>query len=293
MFDAFTHKSLKVSKCNIDLLMAGSGPPVLLLHGFPETRAAWHKVAPQLATEYTVIVPDLPGYGDSTGPGPDTGNERHTKRAMGNIMLQMMKKLGFDTFAVAGHDRGGRIAYRMALDHPEKISRLAVLNIIPTLEVVERLTFETALKMGHWFFLAQPAPLPETMISATPDDYLTHILHSWAEEPDQITPEARAEYLRCLKKEAVVAAICAEYRANELDAAYDRDDRAHNRRIKCPVMVLWSGKDNPGGDEDTLVIWKRWADNVSGASLTGGHFLMEESPTATSRQLLTFFNELT
>lgn len=290
MFDAFTHRSLKINKCTIDVLMAGGGPPILLLHGFPETKAAWHKVAPQLATEYTVILPDLPGYGDSTAPKPGAGNEHHTKRAYGNILTQLMAKLGFDTFAVAGHDRGGRIAYRMALDHPEKISHLAVLNIIPTLEVVERLTFETALKMGNWVFLGQPAPLPETLINSNPAFYLEHILNSWAAAPELITPEARAEYLRCFEKETVVAAMCAEYRTNGLDADYDREDRDNHRRIQCPVLALWSEKDSPGGGEDTLSIWKQWADNVSGAALPGGHFLMEESPDATSRQLLRFFN---
>lgn len=290
MFEAFTHKSLKISKCNIDLVMAGSGPPILLLHGFPETKAAWHKVAPQLATDYTVIVPDLPGYGDSTGPKPDAGNEHHTKRAYADILVKLMSKLGFDTFAVAGHDRGGRVAYRMALDHPENISHLAVLNIIPTLEVLERLTYESALKMGNWFFLAQPAPLPETMIKENPAFYLEYILDSWAATPEEIAPEARAEYLRCFQKEAVIAAMCAEYRANALDAAYDRDDRANQRRIQCPVQVLWSDKDAPGAGEDPLNIWKYWADNVSGAALPGGHFLMEESPVPTCQQLFYFFN---
>jgi haloacetate dehalogenase len=290
MFDAFTHKSLEIDQCSIDVLMAGGGPPLLLLHGFPETKAAWHKVAPQLATEYTVIVPDLPGYGDSTGYGPDAGHECHTKRAYANILVQLMSGLGFDTFSVAGHDRGGRVAYRMALDHPGKVGRLAVLNIIPTLEVVERLTFESALKMGNWILLGQPAPLPETLIRDNPAFYLDYILNSWAELPEQITPEARAEYLRCFEKEAVVAAMCAEYRTNSLDADYDREDRDNNRRIQCPVLALWSAKDDPGGEEGTLSVWKQWADNVSGAALPGGHFLMEECPDATCRQLFMFFN---
>lgn len=291
MFDAFAHTNLEVGNCSIDLVMAGSGPALLLLHGFPETKAAWHKIAPQLATEYTVVVPDLPGYGDSTGPAPDAGDEHHTKRAYGNMMLAVMTELGFNTFAIAGHDRGGRVAYRMALDHPEKISHLAVLNIIPTLEVVERLTFETALKMGNWFFLGQPAPMPETLINANPAFYLDHILNTWAEAPDQITPEARAEYLRCFEKRSVIAAMCAEYRVNGLDAAYDSEDWAAQHRIQCPLLVLWSAKDAPGGKADPLFIWKHWADNVSGAALPGGHFLMEEAPDPTSQQLFKFFND--
>jgi len=289
MFEAFEHKSLKINDCIINLVIAGNGPALLLLHGFPETKMAWHKIAPQLATDFTVVVPDLPGYGDSTGPVPGGDIENYTKRIYGNVMIGLMEELGFQTFAIAGHDRGGRVAYRMALDHPQRVSRLAVLNIIPTLEVIERLTFETALKMGNWIFLGQPAPVPETLIDGNPAFYLKHILDSWSEEPDQITPEARAEYLRCFKKKTVIAAMCAEYRANGLDAAYDKQDRANQRRIQCPVLALWSAKDAPAGKEDLLSIWKHWADNVSGAALPGGHFLMEESPIPTFQQLHNFF----
>lgn len=291
MFEAFTHKKLEIDDSVIDLVMAGSGPALLLLHGFPETRVAWHKIAPQLATAYTVVLPDLPGYGDSTGPAVDAGNEYHTKRRAGATMVQLMKELGFDTFSVAGHDRGGRVAYRMALDHPAVVSRLAVLNIIPTLEVAERLSFDTAIKMGNWFFLAQPAPLPETLINANPAFYLNYVLDDWAAEPGLISQETRDIYLASFKKKEVIAAMCAEYRASSLDADYDREDRSNQRRIHCPVLALWSELDFPAGSDDPLSTWKNWAGNVTGTALPGGHFLMEECPEAILKQFFNFFTE--
>lgn len=288
MFEAFTHKKMEVADCNIDFVMAGQGPPLLLLHGFPETKATWHQIAPQLAAAYTVVVPDLPGYGDSAGPVPDADNGNYSKRSMGNILVQLMQQLGFSTFGLAGHDRGGRVAYRMALDHPGNISRLAVLNIIPTLEMMDRFTYDTALKMGNWIFLAQPAPLPETLIHENPAFYLNYVLNDWSAAPELISPEARAAYLRCFKRKEVIAAMCAEYRASVLDAAYDHEDRVNHRRIHCPVLTIWSEKDFPDGP---LAVWKNWAEQVSGAALPGGHFLMEECPDGVLEQFLGFFKE--
>ncbi|MGN7723084.1 alpha/beta fold hydrolase [Chitinophaga sp. 22620] len=288
MFEAFTHKKITVADCHIDLVMAGEGPPLLLLHGFPETKAAWHQIAPQLAASYTVILPDLPGYGDSTGPVPNADNSNYTKRSMGNILVQLMRQLGFSTFALAGHDRGGRVAYRMALDHPDEISRLAVLNIIPTLEMMDRFTYDMAVKMGNWIFLAQPAPLPERLLQENAEFYLDYVLDDWSVTPGLISPEARAAYLRCFKKKEVIAAMCAEYRASVLDAAYDQEDRANHRRIRCPVLALWSEKDF-SGPEGPLPVWKNWADQLSGAALPGGHFLMEECPDGVLEQFLRFF----
>lgn len=288
MFEAFTHKKTEVADCRIDFIIGGKGPALLLLHGFPETKAAWHKIAPQLTEKYTLVLPDLPGYGDSEGPVPDADNSNYSKRSMGNIMVQLMQQLGFSTFALAGHDRGARVAYRMALDHPGEISRLAVLNIIPTLDMMDSFTYDTALKMGNWIFFAQPAPLPEKLIHENPAFYLNYVLDDWSATPALISPEARAEYLRCFKKEEVIAAMCAEYRASALDAAYDREDRVNHRRIHCPVLALWSEKDFPGPD-GPLPVWKNWADEVSGAALPGGHFLMEECPDAVVEEFLRFF----
>ncbi len=288
MFETFTRKKITVAGSSIDLAMAGEGPPLMLLHGFPETKAAWHQVAPRLAETYTVVLPDLPGYGDSTGPVPVADNSNYTKRSMGNMLVRLMQQLGFSTFALAGHDRGGRVAYRMALDHPREISRLAVLNIIPTLEMMDRFSYDMAVKMGNWVFLAQPAPLPETLITGNPEFYLNYMLDDWSATPALISPETRAAYLRCFKRKEVIAAICAEYRASVLDAAYDREDRDKHRRISCPVLALWSEKDFTSSD-GPLPVWKNWADDVSGAALPGGHFLMEECPGEVTAQFLRFF----
>jgi haloacetate dehalogenase len=290
--EAFVHKQLEFAGYTVDLEMAGQGPALLLLHGFPETRLAWKKIATPLAADFTVVLPDLPGYGDSIGPAPDAGHENYSKRKLGAVMMQLMRELGFERFALAGHDRGGRVAYRMALDHPEEIARLAVLNIVPTSEMMERLTYDLALKMHNWLFLAQPAPLPETLLRANAAYYLNYILDSWAATPELISPETRAAYLRCFQRPEVIAGMCAEYRASGVDMAYDRQDRDSHRRIHCPVMVLWSGNDIPAQLGDPLAIWKSWADDVSGTALPGGHFLMEECPAEVLQQFLHFFKSV-
>jgi haloacetate dehalogenase len=288
MTGTFIHKKIKIEDYTIDLEMGGNGPALLLLHGFPETRFAWHKMASQLASIYTVVMPDLPGYGDSTGPVPDTTYENYSKRRMGTILAALMKELGFESFGLAGHDRGGRVAYRMALDHPTEISRLAVLNILPTLEMAERINYDIAMQMENWFFLSQPSPVPETLIGANPAFYLNHILDSWAASPGTISARAKEIYLRSFKKPEVIAGMCAEYRASLIDIANDRKDRINKRRIQCPVLVLWAGNDILGL-KDPELIWKNWADHVSGASLPGGHFLMEECPSEVLRHFLNFF----
>ena len=278
-----------MADCDIDFQMGGHGPALLLLHGFPQTKFAWHKMAADLSVHFSIIIPDLPGYGDSTGPPSDESHLNYSKRDMGNILDAMMQKLGISTYSVAGHDRGGRIAYRMALDYPKKITRLAVLDIIPTLEVVERLTYDTAQGMGNWFFLAQPEPVPETLIAANPELYLTYILNSWASQPEMITPLARAEYLRCFKKQEVIKAICEEYRAIGLDIKHDQESRSHHARISCPTLVLWSESGIVPSFGSTLTIWKDWADRVTGRSLPYGHFLMEECPDDVVKLFLHFF----
>jgi haloacetate dehalogenase len=286
MLTGFTHKIISAAGCKIDLQLSGNGSPVLLLHGFPQTKLAWHKIAPELAVTQTVILPDLPGYGDSTAPKPDAEYKNYSKRSMANVLVEVMQQLGFDQFAVAGHDRGARVAYRMALDHPQKIARLSVLNIIPTIDMVEHLDYNTAVNMHNWFFLAQPAPLPETLLQQNADFYLQHIFDTWSETPSQILPEAKAEYLRCFKKKEVIEAICAEYRATTWDIENDREDRNKNRRIHCPVHALWSKEGIPASIVDPLEVWKKWADKVSGTALDGGHFLMEENPEKVLEQLL-------
>lgn len=284
----WSNKKLQVENYMIDFQMAGNGPGLLLLHGFPETKWAWHKIAAQLAASYTVVMPDLPGYGDSSCLAPDSEYKNCSKRKMGIIMAELMKRLGFETYAVAGHDRGGRVAYRMTLDHPAQITGVAVLNIIPTLEVIARFNYDKALTLENWLFLSQPAPFPETLINASPAFYLNYILDSWSLSPHLISGESRDEYLRCFKKPEVIATICWEYRATKLDVAYDQEDLNKHRRIQCPTLVLWSENDFSG--DEPLVIWKKWADNVAGKRMSCGHFLMEESPDETLGHLLEFLN---
>jgi haloacetate dehalogenase len=276
--DGFTTQKISAGEVEIDLAMAGDGYPLVLLHGFPETKMAWHKIVPRLATHFKVIIPDLPGYGDSSAPRSDPTHENHTKRATGNLLLQAIQQLGVRQFALAGHDRGARVAYRMALDHPNQITSLVLLGIIPTLEVMERLTYETAMRMENWFFLSQPRPLPETLINANPKFYLDQIVEGWSEDSSMISPDAREEYLRCFRNPKVIDAICEEYRATEKDLEIDRHDHTNGKRIACPTLVLWSEGDSLASFGDPLTIWKSWADNVRGLALPCGHFLMEEAP---------------
>lgn len=288
MSEIFSHKRLPVGDWVIDFQIAGNGKCLLLLHGFPETKLAWRKIASQLAKKFMVVLVDLPGYGDSDGPLPNAQHSNYSKRTMGDVMRKVMNELGFDKYYVAGHDRGGRIAYRMALDYPKEILALAVLNIIPTLEVIEHFDYDKALVMENWIFLSQPAPFPETMIKANSSFYLDHILDSWSLKPQLISSESRKEYLRCFCKPEVIARICSEYRASKIDAAYDREDREHQRLIQCPTLVLWSQSDF--ADDEPLAIWKKWGKNVSGKSMACGHFLMEESPEETLQHLFEFFS---
>jgi haloacetate dehalogenase len=275
---------------NIDYEVAGNGLPLLLLHGFPETKRGWQKVVPALAKQFTVVVPDLPGYGASTGPAPDEQHQLYSKRNVAAILNRFMEQLGFANFALAGHDRGARIAYRMALDFPSTVTQVALLNIIPTLEMIERMDYDKAMKMENWLFFSQPVPFPETMISSNPRYYLNYILDSWSVIPASINEETRAEYLTYFSKPEVIATICAEYRANEIDRINDRNDREAGRRIQCPVLLLWSDIDFPTDGDSPLDIWKNWAYHISGRGFPCGHFLMEELPEKVAEAFLQFFN---
>jgi haloacetate dehalogenase len=290
MLKGFTKHTISVGKgATINLAMAGEGHPVVLLHGFPETKMAWREVAPMLIGDFKVIVPDLPGYGDSTGPSPDSKHDNYSKRGLGNLLIEAIRQLGIEQFSLVGHDRGARVAYRMALDHPELITMLVLMGIIPTIEVMEKLNYRTVLSMENWFFLSQPRPFPETMINAMPDFYLNHILDSWSKDPKRISREARIEYLRCFRDPQVIEAICEEYRASEMDVEHDRNDRMNGKRIACPTLVLWSDEGFTNSFGDILAIWKHWSDDVRGLALPCGHFLMEEAPDQVSAEIKKFF----
>jgi haloacetate dehalogenase len=278
----------------IFLRRGGSGPAVLLLHGFPQTHLMWREVAPALARRFTVVCPDLRGYGRSGCPPSRPDHAPYAKRALAKDMVSVMDKLGFSRFAVAGHDRGGRVAYRLALDHPERVARLAALDLVPTAEVWERADMRLAQAFWPWSLLAQPEPLPERLVSAAPEAVVDSALGGWGSPPEAFTPDARAAYIDALRDPARVHAICEEYRAAAtLDHEHDLADRRAGRRIACPVLVLWSGHgplsawyEGAGGP---LALWRTWAADVRGAPLDGGHFFPEEMPERTAEELDRFF----
>jgi haloacetate dehalogenase len=250
---------------------------VLLLHGYPETSLAWRKVAPDLANDFTVIAADLPGYGESILSDDAFDDGRISKRTMGCALADVMSELGISRFAVVGHDRGARVAYRLAMDHPEQICAVAVLDVIPILDMAERLTYEGARQMAHWFWLAQSSTVPETLIGLDPDLYVRHIIDQW-DGAGVIEREAVDEYIRCMRKPEVLRTMGAEYRADRLDLEHDQADRRAARRITCPLLALWAEGGLTERFGDPLAIWRQWADDVTGGALAGGHFMMEESP---------------
>lgn len=283
-FPGFTQRRIETSGASIHLVTGGNGPPLLLLHGYPQTHAMWRKLVPRLAAEFTVVAPDLRGYGDSSKPpaGPDHAN--YAKRALAQDQVETMAQLGFDRFAVAGHDRGARVAHRLARDYPDRVERVAVLDIVPTLYRFETIDQKAATSSYHWFFLIQPGGLPERLIGAEPEFFLRSMLRPSAVFDDEIF----AEYLRCYKNPETIRATCDEYRAGaSIDLEHDRADRG--RRLAMPVLVLWGRRSSQGSGYDVLAIWRDHAENVRGQAIDSGHFLAEEAPEETYRALRDFF----
>ncbi|HZR43678.1 MAG TPA: alpha/beta hydrolase [Ktedonobacteraceae bacterium] len=284
MFEGFKLSMIDTGEAVIRVRHGGDGPPLLLLHGNPQTHVMWHKVAPLLARDFTVVATDLRGYGDSSKPPTTPDHAPYAKRAMARDQIAVMQQLGFGQFFVAGHDRGGRCAYRMALDHPERVLKLAVLDIIPTSEAFRRTDMKFGLGYWHWFFLAQPYDLPERMIGADPDWYLLR------GRRDLFAPEAFEDYLRCFRNPQTIHAICEDYRAGAtLDFEYDEADRG-KRRIACPVLALWGRRGSLEEWYDVLAIWRDWANDVRGRALDCGHYLAEEAPDETYEELRAFFS---
>jgi haloacetate dehalogenase len=267
----------------------GTGAPLLLVHGFPQTHAIWHRVAPRLAERYTLVMPDLRGYGDSAKP-PTTGDHSpYSKRSLALDLVELMRDLGHERFRVCGHDRGGRVAHRMALDHPGAVERLAVLDISPTRTMYERTTMEFAQLYYHWFFLIQPAPLPERLIAADPVFYLRTKLGGWGSGGAAVfDPRALAEYERCFTPEAIHA-MCEDYRAAaSIDLEHDRADE--DRRIECPLHVLWGERGVVHRLFTPLADWSARARGpVTGRTTPGGHYIPEESPDLLASEMLAFF----
>jgi haloacetate dehalogenase len=294
MLEQFEPLTVETQETSIFLRRFGSGPPVLLLHGFPQTHVMWRHVAPLMARRFTVICPDLRGYGRSGCPASRADHAPYAKRAMAKDMVCVMEKLGFGRFSVAGHDRGGRVAYRLALDHPGRVEHVAVLDVLSTADAWERADSKFALAFWPWSLLAQAEPLPERLVSATADAVVDHALGSWGSPADVFPAEVRAAYIEALRDPAHVHAICEEYRAAaSLDHEHDLQDRKAGRRIVCPVLVLWSGRGplnawyaEAGGP---LSLWRAWANDVQGKALDAGHFFPEEIPEQTAEALSGFF----
>jgi haloacetate dehalogenase len=283
VFEGFELSFVDTGEATIRVRHGGIGPPLLLLHGHPQTHAMWNLVAPRLAEDFTVVAPDLRGYGESSKPPTTPDHEPYSKRAMARDQVEVMRYLGFERFGVAGHDRGGRCAYRLALDHPERVEKLAVLDIVPTGDMWRRVDMEFGLVDWHWFFLAQPAPFPEEVIGSNPDAYY------FRGDGSRFDPEALADYLRCVRDPETIRGMCEDYRAGAtIDFELDEADRG-KRRIACPVLALWSGREELGRWFDVLDVWRQWADDVRGRALDAGHFLAEEAPEETYEELRKFF----
>jgi haloacetate dehalogenase len=293
MFDGFEEAEIPTARSRIFVRRGGAGPPLLLLHGFPETHLMWRDIAPELARQFTIVCADLPGCGRSGCPRSAPDHEPYSKRAMGRDMVDIMARLGFRRFAVAGHDRGGRVALRLALDHPDRIERLIVLDVLPNSTTWDRADARLALAFWPWSLLAQPEPLPERLIGACPEAVVDDALTQW-DSPRSTFPQwVRDAYVQALRDPAHVHAICEEYRAAAtVDREHDEEDQKADRRIGCPLLVLWSRK---GGLEHwykdaggPLQLWREWAGDVDGQAIDGGHFFPEERPKDVAKILSDF-----
>ena len=291
MFPGFDDRRISTEDVDFAVLTKGTGPAILLLHGYPETRAAWHLIGPFLAASHTVVVPDLPGYGQSrrSGDGRDMGS----KRAMAKSLYDMMRKLGHEKFAVVGHDRGGRVAYRMALDFPDAVTALISVTVVPTPEMWEGANKAFGMGAWHWFMMAQPAPLPETLMAADPTFLIDLTLANMAKDINLLDPLALDDYRTAFNNADVRHAMCEDYRAGATtDEAHDLADRAAGRKIHAPVLLLWEEGRRYGGGREPLNIWADWAEHVEGRGLGGGHLLPETAAAEVLDALLPFLGKL-
>jgi haloacetate dehalogenase len=285
VFEGFEQFDITTSVTTIHGRVGGDGPPVLLLHGIPETHLMWHRIAPTLAERHTVVATDLRGYGESGTPPSTADHAPYSMREIARDQIEVMAAMGHDRFAVVGHDRGARCAYRMALDHPSVVAHLAVLDIVPTGDVFRRVNGDLMMSFWVWSFLSAPEPVPERLIADAPDIFVNHLLDEWSERSDAFPDDVRTAYIAPFRNPDTVHAICEEYRAAAtLDRARDEADRGR-RRIRCPLLVLWS---HTGwiAEWDPLAIWRTWADDVRGAPVAAGHFLPEEAPEVTVRSIV-------
>ena len=265
MFERFDTRDIAVNGTVIRCRVAGSGPALLLLHGHPQSHVMWHRVAPALAEKFSVVCADLRGYGDSARPGASPHNAAHSKRTMAQDMADLMTHLGFAQFRLAAHDRGARVAHRLLLDHPGRVTRAMLLDIAPTLAMYEQTTEAFAKAYWHWFFLIQPAPLPERLIDADPAAYIRDVMGRRHAGLAAFAPDALQEYLRCIAIPGTATAICEDYRASAgIDLEHDRADRAKRHQVTAPLRVLWGAEGAVGRCFPVLDLWREAAADVSG-----------------------------
>lgn len=289
MFAGFQTAQRQVNGVQIAYRIGGSGPGLLLIHGHPQTHVIWHKVAEQLAEHFTVVAADLRGYGDSEKPAAVADHSNYSKREMARDSLELMRSLGFEQFSVLAHDRGARVAHRLALDHPQAISRLVMLDIAPTLAMYAQTDEAFARAYWHWFFLIRPAPLPERLIEADPEQYLLSVMGSRSAGLQPFTAPALAEYVRCIQLPGTARGICEDYRASaSIDLEHDREDIDAGRHLNLPVLVLWGAQGTVGRCFDPLAEWQKVATNVRGQALPCGHYVGEEVPQLLLEHVLPF-----
>ena len=288
MLANFKRQTITTSEAEINTFIGGSGYPLLLLHGYPQNYYMWHQICDRLSQDFTVIITDLRGYGDSSKP-PVTADSRHyTKRVMARDQIEVMSSLGYNKFYLVGHDRGARVAHRLTLDYPQRVQKLALLDIIPTYQLYTNTDREFATAYYHWFFLIQPYPFPETLINSNPQYFLYHCLQSWSQTEGAFTDKALQEYLRCWSNPETINSTCEDYRASAgIDLIHDKEDS--ERKITCPLLVLWGNKGIIGKKYDVIASWHNRAINVTGKGLNCGHFLPEEAPEETYQALKEFF----
>ena len=290
MFEGFDTRQIETSGTTINLVTGGSGPPLLLLHGYPQSHVMWHKIAPRLAQDFTVVAPDLRGYGDSGKPAGDPEHMNYSKRVMAQDQVDVMTALGFDRFLLVGHDRGARVSHRLTKDHPERVQKLATLDIIPTRRMFQIVNQEMATNTYHWFFLIQPYDFPEKVIGAGPEYFVRRGFERVIDSAQVFPPEALQEYIRCFCDPAAIHATCEDYRAGaSIDLAHDEAD--FDNKVTCPMLALWSETGHVGRTQDVLSIWRDYATDVRGQSFTCGHYLAEEQPDETYAAVKSFLME--
>ena len=297
MFEDFESERRRVNGVDLNLVRGGAGDPVLLLHGYPQSHVMWHKVAPALAARYTVVAPDMRGYGDSEKPPAASGDHSvYCKRTTARDLVELMDVLGHDRWHIVGHDRGARVAHRMALDHPARVHSFTVLDVVASQAAFEGMDAAMAFTWFHWLLMRQPHPLPETLIGNSVKVYFDFLMERWCATEGALTPEAYAEYERCFCQQETVNSTCAEYRSIELDLEHDEADRG--RKIDCPVLVLWGTNTTKrpgwqtGAKLDIVETWRERAHSVRGRGLDCGHFLPEERPEEVSEEMFAFLAEV-